>query len=666
MASAATSTIVTDVLRIREWSKNGWHEEALAAAETLAASAPENRDALYLIAANQRCLNRITEALATLQRLEQFHPRFSLLYQERGHCYTALRDAPHAIEAFVCAVTLNPALISSWSVLERLYRMTGQPKNAAVAAQQLAALGQLPPEIVHAGGLFSDGEFSAAEKTLRTYLRDNGNHVEALRLLARVEQRLGALEEAERLLEETLKLAPDYVAASMDYALVLLDRQKFPQAHEVLKTLVNLAPANTNYLSPYATACLGLGRNEEAIAAYRQALAASPTSYELHVPLGHALKSVGQQEKAIESYKAALAARPNFGDAYWSLANLKTYRFSADEIASMHAAESASTTGDVDRYHLCFALGKAYEDQKDYAESWKFYARGNELKRAEGRYDPALLENEMRKLSELCTEAFFAERKGAGAQNADPIFIVGLPRSGSTLLEQILASHSVVEGTQELHDIQRIAHDMRASMPNAQDVRYPAALAGTPQEEFRRLGERYINETRAYRTSKPFFIDKMPNNFRHVGLIRLILPNAKIIDMRREPMACCFSNLKQLFAGGQEFTYSMGDIAHYYRTYLDLMAHWNAVLPGGLLRVCYEDLVEDLEVNVRRILEFCGLKFEPACVEFHKTERSVSTPSSEQVRQPIFREALDQWHNYEPWLGPLKTALGDAVTRYSL
>ncbi len=376
--------------------------------------------------------------------------------------------------------------------------------------------------------------------------------------------------------------------------------------------------------------------------------------------LGHSLKAVGRKKEATESYEMAAAARPSFGDAWWSLANLKTYRFSQNEIVQMRAEEAAPGTDPVDRYHLCFALGKALEDRNEFAESWQFYERGNALKRAECRYHPDITETNTRMQVEVFTAQFFAARVGVGVPNPDPIFIVGLPRSGSTLIEQILASHSLVEGTHELSDIQRIVVEIRG----LEDSRYPAVLAELAPEEFRRLGERYITDTRAYRQGKPFFIDKMPNNFCHIGLIHFMLPNAKIIDVRRDPMACCVSNLRQLFAKGQEFTYSIEDIARYYRTYLELMRHWDAVLPGRILRVWYEDVVEDLEGNVRRILEFCGLEFEPACVEFYKTQRSVSTASSEQVRRPIFLGGLFQWRNYEPWLGPLKDKLDDALIRY--
>ena len=653
-----------EVGHIRELSKRGRHYEALAAAEELAATAPGNRDVLYLIAANQRSLNRVTDALATLQNLEQRHPRFSLLYQERGYCYTTMRDAPRAIEAFSRAVNLNPALATSWTLLERLYRVAGDTKNAAIAGGQVSILKQLAPEIVKAGSLFSDGDLSAAENILRAYLLNAGEHFEALRLLGRIEHQRNALHDAELLLDSALKLAPDYRAARLDYIRVLIDRQKYLRAHEEIEPLLKLEPDNHDYLSLCAAAWVGLGQFEPAIAMYRQLLGLSARSADLHMALGHSLKSVGRQKEAIESYQAAAEAMPDLGDAYWSLANLKTYHFSQNEMASMRAKEAAPSLDTVDRYHLCFALGKAYEDRKEHAESWHFYERGNAFKRAKSLYDPEIIETNTRKQIEVCTAEFFAARTGIGVPDRDPIFILGLPRSGSTLVEQILASHSQVEGTQELPDIPRIVQELAVSGSNPDIPGYPDVLEELAPVDFRSLGERYMADTRPFRGNKPFFIDKMPNNFRHIGLIHLILPNAKIIDVRREPMACCFGNLKQLFAIGQEFTYSVEDIARYYRTYLELMRHWDTVLPGKVLLVRYEDVVEDLEGNVRHILEFCSLEFEMACVEFHKTERSVRTASSEQVRQPIFREGLFQWRNYEPWLSPLKDALGDALVRY--
>jgi tetratricopeptide (TPR) repeat protein len=664
VASPQPTPVELEVGRIRELTKNRHYAEALAAAASLERQVPENRDVLYLMALSQRHLGRIPDALITLEGLERLHPGFSRLYQERGHCHVMMRDAPRAIEAFLRGVNINPALPASWSLLEGLYRLTGDTKNAATALQHVVMLKHLPPEIIQATSLYSDGELTPAENIVRAYLLQHGNHVEAMRLLAKIGIARDVLDDAELLLEAVLSLAPDYRAARHDYALVLVERHKYQQARVELEKLMRQEPDNRHYRTLYATACVGLGEHQKAVALYRELLIDAPRAEDLHLSIAHSLKAEGRSAQAIEAYRAAASARPSFGDAYWSLANLKTYRFSDEEIAQMRTLEAAPGTAPVDRHHLCFALGKACEDRGQYEESWHYYQRGNALKRSESRYRSAILETNTAKQIEICTREFFGCRKDFGARSPDPIFIVGLPRSGSTLLEQILASHSAVEGTQELSDVQRIVLELQGRDRDLDNPRYPGVLEQMKPAEFLRLGEKYLRDTRIYRTDKPYFIDKMPNNFRHLGLMHLMLPNAKIIDARREPMACCFSNLKQLFANGQEFTYSIEDIARYYRTYLDLMQHWDRVLPGRVLRVLHEDVVDDLGGNVRRILEFCGLDFEPACVEFYKTERSVRTASSEQVRQPIFREGLNQWQHYEPWLGPLREALGDALMRY--
>jgi tetratricopeptide (TPR) repeat protein len=658
------SAVELEVRRIRELVNARRFAEASTAADTLLVAVPENRDVLYLRAHAQRLRGDIPAALATLAGLERLHPRFSRLYQERGHCYVALKQASEAIDAFLHGVHINPALPASWSMLEGLYRMTGQAANAAAAAAHVATLKELPPEVVTATTLFSDGELAEAEQLIRAFLIKRGHHVEAMRLLARIGLERDVLDDAQLLLEAVLDLAPDYHAARFDYAQVLIKRHVYPQAREQAEKLLAADRLDRNYRTLYAMSYVGLGMHERAVELYRELLAGATHPAELHLSIAHSLKTLGHRDEAIAEYHAAAAARAGYGDAWWSLANLKTYRFTDAELQQMRAAESAASTSVVDRYHLCFALGKALEDQEHYQESFEYYARGNALKRSESHYRPEVFELNTRLQVEVCTPEVFARHQDGGARAADPIFIVGLPRSGSTLIEQILASHSAVEGTQELADIPRIVVDLRGREPEPDSPRYPAVLAQLSAEDYRRLGEKYLSDTRMYRTGKARFIDKMPNNFRHIGLIHLMLPNARIIDARREPMACCFGNLKQLFASGQEFAYSVEDIARYYRTYLELMRHWNAVLPGRVLRVQHEDLVNDLEGNVRRLLDYCALEFEPACVEFHKTERSVRTASSEQVRQPLYREGLDQWRHYEPWLGRLREALGDALTRY--
>ena len=654
------SPIELEVKRLRRLIEEHRFTEAAAAAAALLVSVPENRDALYACAHAQRQLGDIPAALETLSRLEHLHPRFSRSYQERGFCHVARRQAREAIDAFERAVSITPVLPASWGMLEGLYRMTGQAPKAAQAAAQVGRLRNLPREIVTAATLFSDGEVARAENLMRAFLLEHGHHVEAMRLLALIAMERDILGDAQLLLEGVLELSPDYDAARFDYAQVLEKRQLHLEAERQLEKLLAADRSNRAYLTLCALTQVGLGRHERAIELYRELLAGARQPAELHLSIAHLLKTLGRTDAAIAEYRTAAATRTDYGDAYWSLANLKTYRFTDGELERMSAAESASSTSTNDRYHLCFALGKALEDRAEYARSFEYYSRGNALKQAAGSYRPEQIERNTRLQREVCTPALFARHGRGGAGDADPIFIVGLPRAGSTLIEQILASHPEVEGTHELADVPRIVAEL-----DGRDSRYPKVLASMGTEDFRRLGERYLSETRAYRPAgRARFIDKMPNNFRHIGLIHLMLPNARIIDVRREPMACCFGNFKQLFAQGQLFTYGLDDIAHYYRTYLELMRHWDEVLPARVLRLHYEDVVQDLDRSVRQLLEFCGLGFEPACVEFHRTERSVRTASSEQVRQPIYREGLTQWRHYEPWLAPLREALGDAVWRY--
>jgi tetratricopeptide (TPR) repeat protein len=636
---------------------------ALTAGEAVLAASPTHRDARLLVAIAQRYLGRTADALRTLATLEQQYPRFSRLYEERGRCYVELRQAPEAIQAFLTAVNLNHALPGSWSMLEGLYRMTGEAQNEAMAGSHVATLKKIPADIVAATAFFMDGDLDASEALVRAWLLKNGDHIEGMRLLARIGIARGIYDDPELLLAVVLERAPDYRAARQEYASALIELHRHEEARRHLTMLLEDEPDNRALRMLDAAALVGLGEHERAIALYRELLG-TPADADVHLSIAHALKTLGKSSEAIASYRKAAQLRPDFGDAYWSLANLKTYRFPPEDVQQMRAALAAPGTGAVDRYHLCFALAKALEDQGEYGESFHFYELGNRLKHSEIKYRPAITESNTRRQIDVCTAEFFAGREGWGTPQPGPIFIVGLPRSGSTLLEQILASHSQVEGTQELPNVQQIVSALRGRESDGTESRYPRILETLSEADFRQLGEKYLADTRAYRAGKAFFVDKNPNNFRHLGLIHLMLPGARIIDARREPMACCFSNLKQLFANGQEFSYGTEEIARYYRTYLELMRHWDQVLPGRILRVWHEDVVADLEGNVRRVLEFCGLPFEPQCLVFHETQRSVRTASSEQVRQAINREGLEQWKHFEPWLGPLKEALGDALGRY--
>ena len=575
----SASELGAELRELQQTIEQRHFDAALAHCDRLLARSPGHRDLLYMRAVALRHLGRIPEALASLVNLEDLHPAYPRLFQERGHCYAFLKQAPEAVRAFSRAVALNPALPASWRMLASLYRMVGRKQESAIAAQHVAKLATLATEVVTARSMLADGNLREAEDLIRGYLRRKPDDIEALRVLALVAYQNEFSKDAATLLEAVLAAEPDYRPARHDYVLALIALHRHKQAREQIAILIAAEPDNLVYQTTLASILLGEGSTEAAIDLYGELLRQRSDDPELHLSLGHALKTQGSRYEAERAYREAARQRPNFGDAYWSLANLKTFSFTDEQLATMREQVDAQRTPFVDRYHLCFALGNALEDRSEYAESFQFYARGNALKKEECHYQPELLERTIDRQVELCTRGFFEQRQGYGCRDPSPIFIVGLPRAGSTLLEQILASHSQVEGTMELADIPRLvgALDLHAS-----GARYPDVLALPSAENFRAFGESYIRDTRHYRVSdRPFFIDKMPNNFRHVGLIHLMLPNAKIIDARREPMACCFSNFKQLFATGQQFTYSLEDIGRYYRTYERIMEHWDRGSAGS-------------------------------------------------------------------------------------
>ncbi len=656
-AAQSLPDLETIVPRLREALGRNQFAQVLQVADALLAVYQGNRDLLYLTAVSQRMLQRIAETLTTLATLETYHPRYSRVFQERGHCHVFLREAPKAIEAFEQAVRLNPALPASWQALERLYRIVGRPDDSANAAKHVAKLASLPVEVTTARSMVSDGDTHDAELLVRGFLASNPDDVEALRLLATIAREYEYNTDSEVLLDRLLTLAPHYNAARYDLVLTLVDLHKHQRAREQAETLMAAEPDNPGVRVTYAGILMALGDVDGAIERYRTLIQEMPGDSELQQSLGHALKTNGQQQEAVASYHRATDIRAEFGEAYWSLANLKTYRFSDAELDRMRQFEAQAFIQRADRYHLCFALGKGLEDRGEYAESFRYYERGNVLKKEGSRYRATMQEKAALRQQEICTPEFFATRRGWGCSSAAPIFVLGLPRAGSTLLEQILASHSEIEGTMELANVPRLVGSL-GSQSSFGETHYPEALRDLTAAQCLAFGEDYIQGTKVYRTGKPFFIDKMPNNFRNIPLIHLMLPNAKIIDARRDAMDCSFSNFKQLYARGHQFAYSLEDIGRYYRSYVGLMDHWDRVLPGSVLCVKHEDVLADLEGSVRRILDYCGLPFEPACVEFHKTQRRVHTASAEQVRRPINRDGVDQWRPYEPWLGPLKEALG--------
>ena len=597
-------------------------------------------------------------AVTVLSALSDAQHRWAQAHFERG---LALADAdrfPDAVKAVQRAVELKPDLPNALRTLGDFLTATGDAAGADEAYAAHIKVSTRDPRLLAPAAALHENRIPEAELLLREHLKQFPTDVAALRMLAEVAARLGRYADSAALLERCLELAPSFHAARQNYAIILGRQNRPAEALHHIEQLLAVDARNPSYRNLKAVMMARIGDYQESIEIYSKLLATHAASAKIWMSYGHALGTAGREADAIAAYRRAIQIAPHLGEAYWSLANLKTFRFMDEEVGAMRTQLARTDLEDTDRLHFDFALGKALEDVREYEACFAHYASGNLIRRRQIGYEPDQTTSLVRRSRQVYTREFFAARSGWGCEAPDPIFILGMPRAGSTLLEQILASHSQVEGTAELSDIQRIVLELTGRAMTDEASPYPANLADQSFDSLRRYGEQYLRDTRAYRSGKPFFIDKMPNNFRHIGLIHLILPNAKIIDARREPMACCFSNFKQLFASGQEFTYGIEDIARYYRSYVELMDHWDQVLPGRILRVQHEDVVDDLEGNVRRLLDFCGLPFEPACLEFHKTERSIRTASSEQVRRPIFKEGLDQWKHFEPWLGALKSALG--------
>ena len=637
-------------------TKNIAHAQQLI--DQLKIDSPEDPDARYFSCLLLRLQGKYSEALPSLLALTQDFPDHARALQETATVSLALNEPKRAYQSAERAVTLDPSLLQCWQYLIPLRQKFDEARaNAAVA--QVEFLRSLPSELRTVISYLSHNKLQDAERLAKHFLRDQKTHPEGMRLLAEVLTRKNILDEAQFLLETLVELQPKMIPARLQLFHVLMRRQRFHAAFEVAQVLRAEMPEDQGEIKrAYTAAAFAVGQTNEAKELYIELAKYAPHDHLIRISQGHIYNSTGEREKAIASFKQAIELKPEHGDSYWSLANTKSYYFTDEEVAQMQALE-AGELGDVDRIQLCFALGKAMEDGRRFQEAFFYYERGNSLKLPATHYDPAQLQKRIDAQVAVCTEDFFRARGATGITAPDPVFIVGLPRAGSTLLEQILASHSKVDGTMELHNILDLAKRLRGRDANQSEVpRYPGIMSELEHDLFRQFGEQFIAQTQVYRGSAPLFIDKMPNNFFHVGLIKLILPNAKIIDARRHPMACCFSGYKQLFGEGQEFSYGLKEIGHYYREYVRLMSHWDEVLPGFVLRVNHEDVIDDLETQVRRMLDFCGLEFEEACVEFHKTKRTVRTPSAEQVRQPINTAGVDQWRNFEQHLAPLKHALG--------
>ena len=608
------------------------------------------------------------KGLDVLAPLLAEHSNSADFLHEIARCQGGVGRGDEAIKALQKAVTIDPQHAAAWQSLGHQLAVAGDEEGSRQAFDRHFELSTPHPELIEASKLLRDGKVGKAETIVRDLLKKHPADVTAIRVLADIGLKLGQLKDASHLLERCLELAPNYHAARHSYAIVLMRRQKPEAAIEEAAKLLAQEPDNPNFLTLKAYILNRIGDQSGALEIYEKVLKDYPNQARAQMSYGHTLHAVGRLDEAIEAYNKCIRLSPEVGEAYWSLANLKTFHFSDEDIDNMREQVTTEGGDADDQSHLAFALGKALEDRKEYGESFKFYGRGNAIRRISHRHNLKVNVLDSLRQVRALPRTFFEQRKGWGCGAPDPIFIVGLPRAGSTLLEQILASHSRVEGTAELMDIIAISRKLGDKKREKPAGKYPEVLAELTQDQVRELGESYLETTRIQRTTDdPFFIDKMPNNFQHIGLIHLILPNSKIIDARRHPMGGCFSGFKQLFARGQTFTYGLEDIGKYYRDYVRVMDHWDETLPGRVHRVRYEEMVTDTEAQIRALLDYCELDFEEQCLRYYETERSIRTPSAEQVRKPIYKEGLEQWRNFEAYLDPLKEALGPEIRqRYSI
>ena len=612
-------------------------------------------DYWYYLSLCSRYSKKYNEALVILNNVIKIDPSYARAYQEFGHNYFKLNNYKMSLKSYLRAVRYNPTLHASWLGILGIKNV--EQNIIDLATQNVLYLKNLPPELKSVSSFIYEGKYKKADHLCRDFLKNHPHHIEAMRLLAKIGKELHVYDDSEFLLESCLMFDKDNFDVALDYIDVLIKRQKYAKALEEAEKLYTKDKDNLRFMIAYAVTLQQTNKQEEALELYNKILNIDKKNPEILVSKGHLQKTFGDLKGSIDSYKKSYKIDQYYGDAYWSLANLKTYQFNDEEIMQLEKMTQDEFINDNEKIYMSFALGKAFEDRGEYDKSFTNYQNGNSLKKEFTKFDLKLFVEECKNQKEVCTRDLFDSKAGWGLETKEPIFVLGLPRVGSTLIEQILASHSMVEATHELPNILALSHKLNLRKVQEKTSRYPEILLSLSAPQLKMIGEQYIKDAEIFRTNKPFFIDKMPNNFRHIGLIKLILPNAKIIDIRRNSMSACFSCYKQLFAEGQEFTYDFGDLAGYYNNYVELMEHWNQVLPNQILSIKYEDLVNDFENSVNKILNYCNLDFEDECLSFYKNKRSVRTPSSEQVRQPIYKKGLDYWKNYDVYLGDLKRDL---------
>jgi predicted Zn-dependent protease len=644
-------------------------EVALVRAEAILKQARGLPPAELIACQALRRMGRLKPALSRLSALARNQSRVPAVLWELAQVASEAGDSGQAIAALESLTRQQPAVAGGWLLLAGQLRKAGRKQDAWRADLSGVHASSRDPELLEAAASMNEGDLDAAETILKGRLQRQSEDPSACRLLGEVNWRRGDMTEALTLVQRAVDIAPGFDLARDFLIRLLLQSHRLTEAMDHAEILAASPLKNPGHDLIKASVLVRLGDQAQARTIYEKLLALKPDQPQIWQNLGHVLKTLGRQSDAIQAYREAVTHQPTMGEAWWSLANLKTVRLGADDIIAMKRALASLEPDEKNRpediFHLHFSLGKAFEDAKDYATSFRHYDLGNRLRRTMVRYDANEFSADVASMTETFTSAFISEMGPGGCPAEDPIFIVGLPRSGSTLVEQILASHSQVEGTMELPEMMTIASRLQSRVDEGEFPDFQAMITALTPADRRRLGEEYVERTRVHRqTGKALFIDKLPNNWQHVGLIKLILPNAKIIDARRHPLSCCFSGWKQHFARGQAFSYDLTDIGRYYRDYVALMAGYDRAAPGAVHRVIYEDMVTNTEYEIRRLLDHVGLRFEQTCVEFYNNDRAVRTASSEQVRRPIFTDGMEQWKNYEPWLGPLADALGPVLNAY--
>jgi len=647
-----------DISQATEALKGTRFVEALSLLELNLEKDSNHIDSLYLAAVCSRYLKNYDDSKKYIQSLLTQAPDMGRAYQELGHLNRDMGNQENSIAHYRQACELNPALLASWKALYDYFRISKNKPAADHAYMQINTLQSIPSVLLYISQILNEGKLGIAEEKCREFLKKNPTNTFAMSLLSQIADRLGYFDDAEFLLESAVKFNPNDGELRMKYAMILRKKQRFAKTMEQVNILCEKFPDNLSYQAQKAIEIMQNGDHKGAINLFDNILKKNPYNFSVFTSKGHAQKTLGKTDQAIKSYQTAYQVKQDHGEAFFSLANLKTYTFTKNELNIMRQQLKRVDLTLKDKAYFHFALAQGCEAVGEYDEAFFHLDCGNKIKNKQSKYSIEKMDRELQAQIDVCNELFFEQQGNGGYETNDPIFILGLPRSGSTLIEQILASHSMIDGTLELPNILSMAQSLRGDDIYGKEGNYPKSMKTLSIEKRMEMGKTFINDTRIHRKDAPRFTDKMPNNFRHIGLIHLIMPNAKIIDARRYPLDCCFSMFKQLFAQGQEFTYGLAEAGSYYKSYVKLMNHWDEVLPNKILRVNNEDIIDDLEGQVKKMLEFLELPFEDSCITFYETDRSVRTASSEQVRKPINKSGMDRWKPYAKNLKPLLDGLG--------